>query len=124
MALPTGDAAEQRGRGTQATTYQTRLCPSKKLPTGAPKTRRIRALDSIKGSVKPVYTWAKRRERLPVGKQLATQWPRDVENCRRTAYRKICCLQELDGLPEGVAWPCKMPAGPARRRSWQVCGTP
>ena len=35
VALPTGDAAEHRGRGTQATTYQTRLCPSKKLPTGA-----------------------------------------------------------------------------------------
>ena len=103
VALPTGDAAEQRGRGTQATTCQTRLCPSKKLPTGAPKTRRIRALDSIKGSIKPVYTWAKWRERLPVGGQLAAQWPRDVEDCWRTVCRKIRRLQELDGLPEGVA---------------------
>ena len=74
-AVPTGDAAELRGRGTQATTYQTRLCPSKKLPTGAPRTRRIPALDSIKGSIKPVCTCPKRRERLPVGGQLATQRP-------------------------------------------------
>ena len=103
MALPTGDAAEQRGRGTQATTYQTRLCLSKKLPTGPSKTRRIRALDSIKGLIKPVYTWATRRERLPVGGQLATQWPRGVEDCWRTACMKIRRLQELDGLPEGVA---------------------
>ena len=102
-ALPTGDAAEHTGRGTQATTYQTRLFPSKKLPTGAPKTRRIRALDSIKGSIKPVYTWAKRRERLHVGGQLATQWPRGVEDCWRTVCMKIRRLQELDGLPGGVA---------------------
>ena len=103
VAVPTGDAAEHRGRGTQATMYQTRLCPSKKLPTGAPKTRRIRALDSIKGSIKPLYTWAKRRELLPVGGQVATQWPREVEDCWRMACTKIRRIQEIDVLPEGVA---------------------
>ena len=57
---------EKRGQGTLRTVAITKLCPNKKLPSGAPKTRVIRILDAVKGAVKQVlrYVWAQEQANL------------------------------------------------------------
>ena len=52
----------QRGRGATGTTTATKLCPNKKLPSGAPKTRVIKLMDAIKGSLKPVLRYIHQRK--------------------------------------------------------------
>ena len=79
-ALMQGGAhSEKRGRGTSSTTFTTKLCPNKKLPTAAPKTRVIRLLDAAKGSVRQVQRWAHGRERSATAAAAVRRWPRNIQ---------------------------------------------
>ena len=70
---------ERRGRGTARTLTVTKLCPNKKLPSGAQKTRAIQLMDAVRGSLKPVQRHVRRQE-----ESLAIQrgrLPQEVERC-------------------------------------------
>ena len=54
----------KRGRGSAHTTTITKLCPNKKLLRGAPKTRTIRMLDAVKGTVRQVHEDVRKQENM------------------------------------------------------------
>ena len=89
----------ERGRGTTRTTTVTRLCPNKKLPSGAPKTRVIQVMDA--GSLRPVQRYVHQQDTCeevgPGG------WPREVHRCWESARSGILRPQKEGHLPEGVA---------------------
>ena len=94
--------SEKRGRGTSSTTFTTRLCPNKKLPTGAPKTRFIRLLDAAKGSVQQVQRWVRGRDRLATPATTVQMWPRNVQQQWQAACDRLRELEQLGALPSSV----------------------
>ena len=55
----------------------TKLCPNKKLPSGAPKTRVIRIMDAVKGALKPVLRYVRARKQASLAR--LGGWPRGVQ---------------------------------------------
>ena len=91
----------ERGRGTTHTTTVAKVCPNKKLPSGAPKTRMIKLMNAIRGSLKPVLRYVHQREaseEIRPGK-----WPTEVQRCWEAARNGILRLQKEGPVPEGVA---------------------
>ena len=70
---------DKRGRGTQRTITTTKLCPNKKLPSGAPKTRVIRIMDTVKGALKQVLQYVRAHELAELTR--LGRWPRGVKQC-------------------------------------------
>ena len=99
----TGLEMDRRGRGTTRTMTVTKLCPNKKLPSGAPKTRAIRLMDAVRGSRKPVQRYVRWQEESPEAQP--ARWPREVERSWQSARKGLTTLQQEQNLPEGVAIP-------------------
>ena len=59
-------------------------------------------MDSIKGSLRPVQAWARRRERTNATGAVAGQWPCAVETSWLAACRKVKRMHDSGGLPEGI----------------------
>ena len=90
---------EKRVRGTSHTVATTKLCPNKKLPSGAPKTRAIRIMDAVKGALKQVLRYVRAQEQA--GLTRVGGWPRGVEPCWLSAHRGMDQLQQERPPPPG-----------------------
>ena len=101
--LPAERDSNIRGRGTAATTTVTKLCPNKKLPSGAPKTGLIRMMDAIKGALKPVQRYIRARESQTC--PAPGPWPREVRTSWLAAHRGLSKLHRAGTLPKGVTLP-------------------
>ena len=71
---PTNRELDRRGRGTTRTMTLTKLCPNKKLPSGAPKTRATQLLDAVRRSPQRYVRWQEESLEAQPGR-----WPREVE---------------------------------------------
>ena len=62
--MPKSNAQEldKRGLGTLHTTSITKLCPNKKMPSGAPKTKAIQIMDAMRGALKLVLRYVREQE--------------------------------------------------------------
>ena len=78
----------KRGRGTTRTTTVTKLCPTKKLPCRAPKTRTMGMMDAVKGSMRQVHRYVRQQENMASIRRGAGlgKWP-----CAGKQPRRACC---------------------------------